>query len=56
MAEPEQNPIRNDRVKPPMHNPIVRHVIPSGDIKWILIAVGLAGAVGVLALLFGTWF
>ena len=55
MAEPEKNPIRDEPVKPPMHNPVVRHVLPSGDLRWILIAVVLAAAVGVFALLFGTW-
>ena len=55
MAEPENNPIRNEPVKPPMLNPVVRHVLPSGDLKWILIAVLLAAAVGISALLFGTW-
>ena len=56
MAESENNPIRNEPVKPPMLNPVVRHILPSGDLKWILIAVGLAAAVGLLALLFGTWY
>jgi hypothetical protein len=55
MAAPENNPIRDEPVKPPMLNPGVRHVLPSGDLKWILIAVVLAAAVGLLALLFGTW-
>ena len=55
MAEPEHNPIRDEPVKPPMLNPVVRHVLPSGDLKWILIAVVLAAAVGIFALLFGTW-
>ena len=50
MAEPENNPIRDEPVKPPMLNPVVRHLRPSSDLKWILIAVGL------LALLFGTWY
>ena len=56
MVEPEKNPIRDEPVKPPMLNPFVRHRLPSGDLKWILIAVGLAAAVGLLALLFGTWY
>ena len=56
MAESENNPIRNEPVKPPMLNPVVRHILPSGDLKWILIAVGLAAAVGLLALLFGAWY
>ena len=55
MAEPENNPIRDEPVKPPMLNPVVRHILPSGDLKWILIAVVLAVAVGMFALLFGTW-
>ena len=55
MAEPEHNPIRGEPVKPPMLNPVVRHRLPSGDLKWILIAVVLAAAVGMFALLFGTW-
>ena len=55
MAEPENTPIRDEPVKPPMLNPVVRHVLPSGDLKWILIAVVLAAAVGMFALLFGTW-
>jgi hypothetical protein len=55
MAAPENNPIRDEPVKPPMLNPVVRHVLPSGDLKWIFIAVGLAAAVGLLALLFGAW-
>ena len=54
MSEPEHNPIRNKQMKPPMLNPLVRRVMPSGDIKWILVAVGLAVAVGLLALLLGT--
>ena len=49
MAEPENNPIPDEPVKPPLLNPVVRHILPSGDLKWILIAVGL------LALLCGTW-
>ena len=56
MAAPENNPIRDEPVKPPMLNPVVRHVLPSGDLKWILVAVGLAAAVGLFALLFGTWY
>ena len=55
MAAPENNPIRDEPVKPPMLNPVVRHILPSGDLKWIVVAVGLAAAVGLLALLFGTW-
>jgi hypothetical protein len=55
MAEPEKNPIRDEPVKPPMLNPVVRHILPSGDLKWILIAVVLAAAVGMFALVFGTW-
>jgi hypothetical protein len=55
MAEPENNPLRDEPVKPPMLNPVVRRVLPSGDLKWILIAVVLAAAVGMFALLFGTW-
>ena len=55
MAEPENNPIRDEPVKPPMLNPIVRHILPSGDLKWVLAAVVLAAAVGLLALLCGTW-
>lgn len=55
MAEPENNPIRDEPVKPPMLNPVVRRVLPSGDLKWILAAVVLAAAVGLLALLCGTW-
>ena len=55
MAAPENNPIRDEPVKPPMLNPVVRHILPSGDLKWIIVAVGLGAAVGLLALLFGTW-
>jgi hypothetical protein len=55
MAEPENNPILDEPVKPPLLNPVVRHILPSGDLKWILIAVVLAAAVGMFALLFGTW-
>ena len=55
MAAPANNPIRDEPVKPPMLNPVVRHILPSGDLKWIVVAVGLAAAVGLLALLFGTW-
>ena len=55
MAEPEKNPIRDAPVKPPMLNPVVRHILPSGDLKWIMIAVALAAAVGICALLFGAW-
>ncbi len=55
MAEPENNPIRDAPVKPPMLNPVVRHLFPSGDLKWILVAVVLTAAVGLLALLLGTW-
>ena len=49
MAAPENNPIRDEPVKPPMLNPVVRHVLPSGDLKWILVAVVLTAAVGLLA-------
>ena len=42
MAEPENNPIPDEPVKPPLLNPVVRHILPSGDLKWILIAVVLA--------------
>ena len=56
MAEADENkPMRDEPVKPPMHNPVVRHVLPSGDLKWILVAVVLTAAVVLLVLLFGTW-
>ena len=55
MAAPENNPIRDEPVKPPMLNPVVRHILPSGDLKWILIAVVLTAAVGMFALWCGTW-
>ena len=32
MAAPA-NPIRDEPVKPPMLNPVVRHVLPSGDLN-----------------------
>ena len=54
MAAPERHPIRDEPVKPPMLNPVVRHILPSGDLTWILIAVGLAAAVGMFALVCGT--
>ena len=38
MAESEHNPIRDEPVKPPMLNPVVRHLLPSGDLKWIVVA------------------
>jgi len=50
MTEPRNNPIRTERVKPAMLNPLVRHVTASADIKWVLLCVGIGVAVLLTAL------
>jgi hypothetical protein len=49
MPEPSKNPILNERVKPAMLNPLVKHVTPSTDIKWVLLCVGIVLAIFALA-------
>ena len=45
MTEPSKNPILNERVKPAMLNPLVKHITPSADIKWVLLCVGIVLAI-----------
>jgi hypothetical protein len=49
MTEPSKNPILNERVKPPMLNPLVKYVTPSADIKWVLLCFGIALAIFAIA-------
>jgi hypothetical protein len=49
MTEPRKNPILNERVKPAMLNPPVKHITPSADIKWVLLCVGIALAIFAIA-------
>jgi hypothetical protein len=49
MTEPSKNPILNERVKPAMLNPPVKHVTPSADIKWVLLCCGIALAIFAIA-------
>ena len=53
MSEPTTNPILHERVKPAMLNPVVAHVKASADLKWVLLCVGIAVAVFILALTVG---
>jgi hypothetical protein len=53
MSEPTKNPILDERVKPAMLNPVVTHVKASADLKWVLLCVGIALAVFLLALMVG---
>jgi hypothetical protein len=53
MSEPTKNPILDERVKPAMLNPVVTHVKASADLKWVLLCVGIALAVFILALMVG---
>jgi hypothetical protein len=53
MSEPTKNPILDERVKPAMLNPVVTHVKASADLKWVLLCVGIAVAVFILALTVG---
>ena len=50
MTEPRKNPLLNARVKPAMLNPLVQYIIPSADIKWVLLCVGTALAIFAIAL------
>ena len=50
MTESSTNPILNERVKPAGLNPLVKHMTPSADIKWVLLCVGLAVAVFLTAI------
>ena len=49
MTEPSKNPIINERVKPAMLNPLVKHIVPSADIKWVLLCCGIALAIFAIA-------
>ena len=53
MREPTKNPVLDERVKPAMLNPVVTPVKASGDLTWVLLCVGLAVAVFMLALMVG---
>jgi hypothetical protein len=48
-TELSKSPILNERVKPAWLNPLVKHVTASADIKWILLGVGIAGAIFAIA-------
>jgi uncharacterized integral membrane protein len=43
----------DERVKPAMLNPVVTHVKASADLQWVLLCVGIALAVFLLALMVG---
>ena len=49
MTEPSKNPILNERVKPAWLNPLVKHITPSADIKWVLVCFGIALAIFTIA-------
>jgi hypothetical protein len=53
MSEPPKNPLLDERVKPAMLNPVVTHVKASADLQWVLLCVGIALAVFMLALTVG---
>jgi hypothetical protein len=53
MSEPTKNPILDERVKPALLNPVVAHVRASKDLQWVLLCVGIALAVFMLALMVG---
>jgi hypothetical protein len=53
MRAPTTNPILHERVKPAMLNPVVAHVRASKDLQWVLLCVGIALAVFMLALTIG---
>ena len=53
MTEASKNPIFNERVKPAMLNPPVKHVAPSADIKWVLLCIGIALAIFAIAYIVG---
>jgi len=49
MTELNKNPILNERVKPAMLNPLVKHITPSADIKWVLLCFGITLAIFAMA-------
>jgi hypothetical protein len=49
MTEPSKNPILHERVKPAMLNPLVKHIAPSADIKWVLLCFGIVLAIFAMA-------
>jgi hypothetical protein len=49
MTESSKNPILNERVKPAGLNPLVKHMTPSADIKWVLVCLGIALAIFTIA-------
>jgi hypothetical protein len=49
MTQASKNPLLHERVKPAWLNPLVKHVTAATDIKWILLGVGIAVALFVLA-------
>jgi hypothetical protein len=49
MTESSTNPILNERVKPAGLNPLVKHMTPSADIKWVLVCLGIALAIFTIA-------
>jgi hypothetical protein len=53
MSEPTKNAILDERVKPAMLNPVIAHVRASKDLQWVLLCVGIALAVFMLALMVG---
>jgi len=53
MSAPTKNPFLDERVKPAMLSPVVTHVKASADLKWVLLCVGIALAVLLLALMVG---
>jgi hypothetical protein len=53
MTEPSPNPILNERVKPPLLNPLVKPIAPSADILWVLLCVSLSLGIFILAYTLG---
>jgi len=53
MSAPTKNPVLDERVKPALLNPVVAHVKASGDLQWVLLCVGIAVAVFLLAMTVG---
>jgi hypothetical protein len=53
MTEPNPSPVLNERVKPPLLNPPVRRITPSGDLTWVMLCCGVALGIFVLAYTMG---
>ena len=53
MSEPTNNPVLDARVKPALLNPDVAPVNASGDLQGVLLCVGIAVAVFLLAMTVG---